>query len=242
MPYTYKKQGDKFVVYKKRPDGSAGKKVGTTKGTKQALKKYLAALHIHENQETMSIKLADLIHLRESEHERESMSSEQKRAFLESVKRFSEYSSTIYRPYSVKEASTKLKELIEAASKLTLSETEDWFDNVTVSRHMKHLGEAHKIFEKTAAEIDTLQQRLEAAYEDIGSTLSKYYDINEIISEAANPEAQKTDYHKLFQRALRKFKINSPADLATDKQRKRFFNWLDANFVSAEEKPESEEK
>lgn len=44
MPYTYKKQGDKYVVYKK----SNGKKVGSTAGTKTALNKYLAALHIHE--------------------------------------------------------------------------------------------------------------------------------------------------------------------------------------------------
>jgi len=40
MPYTHKKVGTKFVVYKK------GKKVGETEGTKVALDKYLAALHI----------------------------------------------------------------------------------------------------------------------------------------------------------------------------------------------------
>ena len=40
MPYTHKKVGSKFVVYKK------GKKVGETEGTKTALNKYLAALHI----------------------------------------------------------------------------------------------------------------------------------------------------------------------------------------------------
>lgn len=43
MPYTYKKEGDKYVVYKK--DG--GKRVGATAGNKTALKKYLAALHMH---------------------------------------------------------------------------------------------------------------------------------------------------------------------------------------------------
>ena len=43
MPYTYKKEDGKYVVYKK-----GGKKVGTTGGTKEELKKYLAALHIHE--------------------------------------------------------------------------------------------------------------------------------------------------------------------------------------------------
>jgi len=45
MPYTYKKEGDKYVVYKK--DGR--KKVGSTDGNKEALNKYLAALHMHEN-------------------------------------------------------------------------------------------------------------------------------------------------------------------------------------------------
>lgn len=44
MPYTYKKQDNKYCVYKK----DSGEKVGCTDGTKTALKKYLAALHINE--------------------------------------------------------------------------------------------------------------------------------------------------------------------------------------------------
>ena len=44
MPYTYKKQDNKYCVYKKE----SGEKVGCTDGTKTALKKYLAALHINE--------------------------------------------------------------------------------------------------------------------------------------------------------------------------------------------------
>lgn len=45
MPYTYKKVGNKYCVYKK--DGGA--KVGCTAGNKEALKKYLAALHVNES-------------------------------------------------------------------------------------------------------------------------------------------------------------------------------------------------
>ena len=45
MPYRYEKQGDKYVVYKK----DSGKRVGATAGNKEALKKYLAALHMHES-------------------------------------------------------------------------------------------------------------------------------------------------------------------------------------------------
>lgn len=43
MPYKYKKVGDQYVVYKK----DTGKRVGATGGTKEELKKYLAALHIN---------------------------------------------------------------------------------------------------------------------------------------------------------------------------------------------------
>lgn len=43
MPYTVKKVGDKYVVYKR----DTGKRVGATAGNKEALRKYMAALHIN---------------------------------------------------------------------------------------------------------------------------------------------------------------------------------------------------
>ena len=46
MPYKTRKVGDKYCVYKK----DSGKKVGCTKGTEKAKKKYLAALHIAEDE------------------------------------------------------------------------------------------------------------------------------------------------------------------------------------------------
>ncbi len=48
---------------------------------------------------------------------------------------------------------------------------------------MKQLKEAFKVFEKTAGEVHTLQQRLESAYEDMGGTLNKYYKISEALKE-----------------------------------------------------------
>jgi len=230
MPYTYKKEGDKYVVYKK----DSGKRVGATKGTKEALKRYLAALHMHEinlkenMKSNKSIKLADL--LKENEDATAGMSTKQKKAFLEAVYKFAEHANSIYRQHSLKETSQYLGELIEAAHHLTLSETEDWFDANTVNRHMKHLGEAYKIFEKTAQEMSVLQQRLESAYEDIGGTLNKYYDIGGMVNEASGEE-----YQKFFQKAMRKFKIEEPADLETPKAKKKFFNWVDKNYIAKEE-------
>jgi hypothetical protein len=42
---------------------------------------------------------------------------------------------------------------------------------------MKTLKESYKIFEKTATEMNALQPRLSAAYEDIAEVLQKYYDV-----------------------------------------------------------------
>ena len=51
MPYSVKKVGDQYCVYKK--DG--GEKVGCTDGNKEALRKYMAALHINAKESRINI-------------------------------------------------------------------------------------------------------------------------------------------------------------------------------------------
>lgn len=55
MPYKVKKQGDKYVVYKK----DTGKRVGATAGNKEALRKYMAALHINAKESIVREDAAD---------------------------------------------------------------------------------------------------------------------------------------------------------------------------------------
>jgi division protein CdvB (Snf7/Vps24/ESCRT-III family) len=69
-----------------------------------------------------------------------------------------------------------------------MQESEHWFDNVTVSRHMKQLKEAFKVFEKTATEMNTMQQRLESAYDDMGVVLNRYYQVNNSLNEFLDDE------------------------------------------------------
>jgi hypothetical protein len=58
MPYTARKVGDQYCVFKK--DG--GEKVGCTDGNEEALRKYMAALHINAKENTMKIsKLRNMI-------------------------------------------------------------------------------------------------------------------------------------------------------------------------------------
>jgi predicted RNA-binding protein YlqC (UPF0109 family) len=113
--------------------------------------------------------------------EEKKVSSEQKRDFVRAVSEYHKLGEMIYRAQGLKEVADTLKNIVGTAENLTIEESEHWFDNVTVSRHMKQMNEAFKVFEKTATEMSGMQQRLEAAYEDMGSVLSKYYKVNEAL-------------------------------------------------------------
>lgn len=115
-------------------------------------------------------------HLGESEKPK--MTKEEKKAFLEAVSQYHKLGEMVYRNNQLSELSETLSNIVTTAENLTMQESEHWFDNVTVSRHMKQIQEAFKVFEKTAGEMSGMQQRLEAAYEDIGTVLNKYYNVN----------------------------------------------------------------
>jgi hypothetical protein len=105
------------------------------------------------------------------------LKTEDKSTFLGEVKTFNTFAEAVYRNSQLKEVSSKINSICEKAEMLTLSETDDWFDQVTVKRNMKHLKENAKNFSKTVNEINTLQQRLESLYEEMGHTLGRYYEI-----------------------------------------------------------------
>ena len=75
---------------------------------------------------------------------------EQKRSFIEAVKRFNEYGDQVYRTEGIRKAVKEISTVVKQAEQLTIQETQDWFDGVAVKRDMKGLSEATKLFEKTA--------------------------------------------------------------------------------------------
>ena len=52
----------------------------------------------------------------------------------------------------------------------------------------------------------------------------------------------KDEYERFFNSALKKFKIDSPADLKTDAKKKEFFNYVDNNYKAKEEELDKEDK
>ena len=117
------------------------------------------------------------------EDDDQKMSKDDRNSFLEAVGNFHKLGEMVYSNGRLQEVTKTLQSVVEQAEKVTISESEHWFDNVTVSRHMKQMNEAYKVFEKTSNEMSSMQQRLESAYEDMGTVLNRYYKIGEALRE-----------------------------------------------------------
>jgi len=185
--------------------------------------------------------------INESSDRPQRMTEEEKSTTLEAVSKFNEYTQHIYKTNEIKDMVENIRTLAENASKMAIEETADWFDVVSVKRDTKAIGESVKIFESTAKEIGTLQQRMESVFEDIGGKLGKYYEIKELKEEGGEENTEENyeedtveesaaqeKYQKFFQMVLTKFGVKSPAEL-DDKKKKAFFNYIDKNHKSKNE-------
>ena len=126
------------------------------------------------------------------ETDKPKMQKEDKKSFLNAVANFHQIGEMIHSNGQLKEITETLSNIVQQAEALTIQESEHWFDNVTVSRHMKQMNEAYKVFEKTANEMNSLQQRLESAYDDMGMVLNRYYKVNGALKEDDLTEDQYT--------------------------------------------------
>ena len=105
-----------------------------------------------------------------------SLTKEEKSEFVQSLKNFSAMSESVYSKGDLKQITERVRNIIERAE-MIVNENADWFDKVSMNRHLKELNGSYKTFEATAHEMSQLQERLALAYEDIGQQLSKYFDV-----------------------------------------------------------------
>ena len=123
---------------------------------------------------------------------------------VNSIQNYGSLGEQIYGKGSLKETAETLSSIAEGAAQHTLSETEDMFDKVTVSRNMKELVGLSKQFGKVAGEAHSLQERMSGLYEDMGNILSRYYEVHEPGHEEDNDEnltSQQERLEKDFQLA-----------------------------------------
>lgn len=95
----------------------------------------------------------------------------------EYIKRFEEFGQIgqQIRSQNYKQLSERIKSLVEDGSTVILSETDSWFDKISVNRDLKLLTDSLKVFEKTCEEMSVLEQRLQSTYDNIGTSLNKYF-------------------------------------------------------------------
>lgn len=108
---------------------------------------------------------------------KEKLTEEQISEFKELVTNYNKYAPYIYKEKPDVDIVDDFDKIKNMFSSVLMQEAEDWLDNITINRHSKSLSESVGIFQKTMKEMNIMQHRLEAAYEDVGSQLSKYYEI-----------------------------------------------------------------
>ena len=169
---------------------------------------------------------------------------------VNSINNYSSLGENIYGNGNLKQVAETLSKMAEGAAQHTLSETEDMFDKVTVSRNMKELTGLSKQFGKVAMEANSLQERMTGLYEDMGNILGRYYKINEkhVRGHDADDrdmrddmdEADKMmfreedDYKAFFKKAMKKFNVSDIEDM-NDEEKKDFFNYVDRNYKAKKE-------
>ncbi len=164
----------------------------------------------------------------------------------EALGKFNSYSKVLQSETNLTEIAESLSDIATKAKTYTLSETDDWFDKVTVNRNMKELTNLSKSFGKIAQESQALQQRMGGLYEDMGHVLGRYFELHPggMEGDPSADDAEEAgikghdidegDYQVFFKKAMKKFGISSPDELDDDKK-KEFFNFIDKNYKGKSE-------
>ena len=162
---------------------------------------------------------------------------------VNSIKNYGSLGEHIYGKGSLKEIAESLSSIAEGAAQHTLSETEDMFDKVTVSRNMKELTGLSKQFGKVAMEANSLQERMSGLYEDMGHILGRYYSIGEANDVENGEDSEEVsemmfreddNYKAFFQKAMKKFGVSSRDQLKPE-DKDDFYNYVDRNYKAKKE-------
>ena len=165
---------------------------------KYSREKHLADKYIKEKisekwnkltQEGVEMKNIKLMGMVEDIAIREEKPQVNKFEVIEAVKNYQRIGGQLFKNNGIVEVAKQLVGIAESAQNHVLSETDDWFDAVSVKRNMKELKGMTGQFKKAALEANAVNERLNALYEDMGNILNRYYDIE----EAMDPVGKEDD-------------------------------------------------
>jgi len=110
-------------------------------------------------------------------------------------------------------------------------------DNIT-----KNVADTYKELEEVRKDTDELEPR--AKGEKDFKALHKVKDNDEEDENDSEDgvNEDKDKYKEFFNKALKKWKVDSPEDIEDKAERKKFFNWVDDNYKAKNESTELEEE
>ena len=139
---------------------------------------------------------------------------------VEGVKSFCIVGKSLYNNSNIMEIAKQVSHIAEQAHTHVMSETDDWFDQVSVNKNMQSLKKRVSEFQKAAGEAHQLNQRMTGLYEDMGHILNRYYDINEDAGDMDNDGLQEPDDEeymdnkdKAIKQAMKKETKEAPGEL-----------------------------
>ena len=102
---------------------------------------------------------------------------EDKREALAMISKLNEYAQQLRRQHNLMELAETLNKVTEAADSFITGDASDGFDEITRKRNVTELRKYSAEFNKLAREATTIEQRMEALFEDCGTILNRYFDI-----------------------------------------------------------------
>ena len=145
---------------------------------KEKISQKWSELAQNEGVEMKNIKLMGMV---EDIAVREERPQVNKFEVIEAVRNYQTIGRQLFKDNGIIEVAKQLVGIAESAQNHVLSETDDWFDAVSVKRNMKELKGMTAQFKKAALEANAVNERLNALYEDMGNILNRYYDIDEAL-------------------------------------------------------------
>ena len=106
------------------------------------------------------------------------LTTEDKMAFREALKTFSQMGESVYGDGKLKEIVENISKVVETANRLVTEESDDLIDSVSASRQFKSINAALNEFTKSANEVMIHERRMSAAFEDIAEGIQKYYEVH----------------------------------------------------------------
>ncbi|KKN10735.1 hypothetical protein LCGC14_1033570 [marine sediment metagenome] len=94
------------------------------------------------------------------------------------IANFSRLGEALKRTGTFMEVAKQIAGIAEMAEATVMQEAGDWFDGHTVKRNMSELKKHAGSFVKLAQEMDMMQQRSTALYDDMGNVLSRYFEMS----------------------------------------------------------------